>query len=80
MSDVSNTQKNVPALQLDAGGTAMVLYEFRTISHGKTIWTAEHYCQSDIDALDQAARSAKEFEVRVWQNGHRISPLSARRA
>jgi hypothetical protein len=52
-------------------------YEFRTISDGKTIWTAEHHCQSDLDALDQAARLTKEFEVSVWQNGHQVSRLVA---
>jgi hypothetical protein len=51
----------------------MTLYEFRTISRGKTIWTAEHYCLTDLAALDQAARAAKEFEVRVWQDGHRVT-------
>ena len=50
----------------------MTPYEFRTVSHGKTIWTAEHYCLSDLDALDEAAKSVKTFEVRVWKDGHRI--------
>jgi hypothetical protein len=50
----------------------MTPYEFRTVSNGKTSWTAEHYCLTDLDALDEAAKSVKEFEVRVWHNGHPI--------
>ena len=50
----------------------MTPYEFRTVSHGKTIWTAEHYCRTDLDALERAAKSVREFEVSVWHDGHRI--------
>jgi hypothetical protein len=53
-------------------------YEFRTLSHGKTIWTVEHFCQDDNDALDQAAKSAKEFEITVWHDGQRVGFRSLR--
>jgi hypothetical protein len=50
----------------------MGLYEFRTISHGKTIRTVEHYCEDNSDALKRAAKSVGEFEITVWQHGHPI--------
>jgi len=51
----------------------MIPYEFRTVSHGKTLWTVEHYFLSDLEALNEAAKSGRQFEIRVWRNGHLIT-------
>ena len=63
----------------------MAFYEFRTISHGRTIWTVEHCCHDDVDALDQAEKSCENHQVQVWQNDKRVArvkgenePLNAR--
>jgi hypothetical protein len=39
----------------------MTRYEFRTVSHGKTIWTVEHYCLNDAEALDQPKKCEPIF-------------------
>ena len=43
----------------------MTPYEFRTISHGKTIWNVEHYCLDHADAFVQAQKSSTLYEVQV---------------
>lgn len=52
----------------------MSVYEFRVLSSGKLIRTAEHYCFDDLDALDKAASVAAEYSVQVWQSDKRVSP------
>jgi hypothetical protein len=51
----------------------MTPYEFRTISHGKTIWTSEHYCLNDAEALDHAKNANGFFETQVWKSGVRLA-------
>jgi hypothetical protein len=63
------TSAKHPSIWEDTMGS----YEFRTLSHGKTIWTVEHYCQNNRDALDQAAKAVKEFEVTVWHDDHLVT-------
>jgi hypothetical protein len=52
---------------------SMAVYEFRTISNGKTIWTAEHCCRDDTDALNQAKKSYKDSEIQVWRSDIRVA-------
>ena len=60
----------------------MTPYEFRIISHGKTIWTVEHYCLDHADAFVQAQKSSAMYEVQVWQSDIRLvladQPCNAR--
>jgi hypothetical protein len=60
----------------------MTPYEFRTISHGKTIWTVEHYCLDHADAFVQAKKSSAVYEVQVSQSDIRLvfadQPCNAR--
>ena len=53
----------------------MAIYEFRTVSKGKTLWTAEHYCRDDVDALNQAKKSYENNEIQVWRSDVRIARI-----
>jgi hypothetical protein len=51
----------------------MTPYEFRTVSQGKTIWTVEHYCRNDAEALDAAENANGFFEIQVWKSDVRLA-------
>ena len=51
----------------------MTPYEFRTVSRGKTIWTVEHYCLNDAEALERAENASRFFETQVWKSDVRLS-------
>ena len=51
----------------------MTPYELRTISRGKTIWTVEHYCLNDAEALDHAENANRFFEIQVWKSDVRLA-------
>ena len=63
----------MPALPLWKREDAMAPYEFRTVSHGKTIWTVEHYCHDDAEALDRAEKANEVFETQVWKSDVRLA-------
>ena len=42
----------------------MTRYEFRTVSRGKIIWTVEHYCLNDAEALDHAENANRFLRSR----------------
>jgi hypothetical protein len=51
----------------------MTPYEFRTIFHGKTIWTVEQYFLDDSEALAYAAKANVLFETQVWKSTVRLT-------
>lgn len=51
----------------------MTLYQFKFVRGDDTISDTAHCFKDDLDALDEARRRTKEFDVQIWQGDQKVA-------